>query len=211
MWIVRLALRRPYTFVVMAMLIVILGAVTILRMPTDIFPDIDIPVISVVWRYAGLAARGDGEAHRQQLRARASRRRSTASSTSRARRSTGVVRRQDLLPAGRQDRGGDRPGDRHLADRPEADSPAGHDAAAHHPLQRLERAHPPARPSRATRSTSSSSSTSATNFLRPGSRPSRARSCRCPYGGKQRQIMVDLDPAKLFAWGLSPRDVDQPP
>ncbi|MBS2024083.1 MAG: efflux RND transporter permease subunit, partial [Deltaproteobacteria bacterium] len=55
MWIVRLALRRPYTFVVMAMLIVILGFVSIARMPTDIFPEIDIPVISVVWNYAGLS------------------------------------------------------------------------------------------------------------------------------------------------------------
>src|SRR6185312_759269 len=54
MWIVRLALRRPYTFVVMSMLIVILGVATILRMPTDIFPTIDIPVISVVWNYGGL-------------------------------------------------------------------------------------------------------------------------------------------------------------
>src|SRR5580704_1832407 len=55
MWIVQLALRRPYTFVVMAMLIVILGVVTIVRMPTDIFPDIDIPVVSVVFNYGGLS------------------------------------------------------------------------------------------------------------------------------------------------------------
>src|SRR6476661_1145883 len=54
MWIVRLALRRPYTFVVMAMLIVIVGVFSILRMPTDIFPNIDIPVISVIWNYGGL-------------------------------------------------------------------------------------------------------------------------------------------------------------
>ena len=54
MWLVRMALKRPYTFVVMSMLIVILGVVTILRMPTDIFPDIDIPVISVIWAYPGL-------------------------------------------------------------------------------------------------------------------------------------------------------------
>src|ERR1700735_3035180 len=47
--------KRPYTFVVMSMLIAILGALTILRMPTDIFPDIDIPVISVVWNYSGLS------------------------------------------------------------------------------------------------------------------------------------------------------------
>ena len=54
MWIVRLALARPYTFVVMAMLIFIVGAMTIIRVPKDIFPDIDIPVISVVWGYGGL-------------------------------------------------------------------------------------------------------------------------------------------------------------
>src|ERR1700760_2273193 len=54
MWLVRVALQRPYTFVVMSMLIVILGVFTILRMPTDIFPDIDIPVLSVIWNYGGL-------------------------------------------------------------------------------------------------------------------------------------------------------------
>ncbi len=55
MWIVRLALRRPYTFVVAAILLLILGPVSILRTPTDIFPNIDIPVISVLWNYNGLS------------------------------------------------------------------------------------------------------------------------------------------------------------
>ena len=55
MWIVRLALRRPYTFVVMAMAIILLGLVAILRMPTDIFPEVDIPVISVIWQYPGMS------------------------------------------------------------------------------------------------------------------------------------------------------------
>src|ERR1041385_1037861 len=55
MWIVRLALRRPYTFVVMAVLIAILGGVSIATMPVDIFPYIDIPVVSIVWQYAGLS------------------------------------------------------------------------------------------------------------------------------------------------------------
>ena len=55
MWIVALALRRPYTFVVMALLILILTPVVILRTPTDIFPDINIPVISIVWNYQGLS------------------------------------------------------------------------------------------------------------------------------------------------------------
>src|SRR5437879_2835808 len=56
MWIVRLALRRTYTFVVVALLIAVLGAVSIYRMSTDIFPNIDIPVVSVVWQYAGMPA-----------------------------------------------------------------------------------------------------------------------------------------------------------
>ena len=55
MWIVRLALRRPYTFVVMALLIAIQGGVSIATMPVDIFPYIDIPVVSVVWQYNGLS------------------------------------------------------------------------------------------------------------------------------------------------------------
>ncbi|HEX3880948.1 MAG TPA: efflux RND transporter permease subunit [Bryobacteraceae bacterium] len=55
MWIVRLALRRPYTFVVMALLIAILGVSAIISMPVDIFPYIDIPVVSIVWNYSGLA------------------------------------------------------------------------------------------------------------------------------------------------------------
>src|SRR6266702_5309651 len=56
MWIVRLALRRTYTFVVMALLIAVLGAVSIYRMSTDILPAIDIPVVSVVWQYTGMPA-----------------------------------------------------------------------------------------------------------------------------------------------------------
>ena len=54
MWIVRLALRRPYTFVVASLLILILGPFVILRTPTDVFPNINIPVVSVLWNYSGL-------------------------------------------------------------------------------------------------------------------------------------------------------------
>src|SRR3954471_24738235 len=56
MWIVLLALRRPYTFVVAAILMVIAGVQVLRKSPTDIFPVIDIPVISVVWTYSGLPA-----------------------------------------------------------------------------------------------------------------------------------------------------------
>ena len=54
MWIVRLALRRPYTFVVMSILILIMGGLAIVRTPTDIFPNINIPVVSIIWNYSGL-------------------------------------------------------------------------------------------------------------------------------------------------------------
>jgi len=56
MWIVRLALRRPYTFVVGALVLLLLSPFVLLRTPTDIFPAINIPVISVIWQYAGLDA-----------------------------------------------------------------------------------------------------------------------------------------------------------
>lgn len=56
MWIVRLALSRPYTFVVLSLILVLTAPLMLRRTPTDIFPDIDIPVISVIWQYPGLNA-----------------------------------------------------------------------------------------------------------------------------------------------------------
>jgi len=57
MWIVRLALNRPYTFVVAAILIVVLGLTSIVSTPTDVFPNIDIPVVTIIWTYNGLSAK----------------------------------------------------------------------------------------------------------------------------------------------------------
>ncbi len=54
MWIVRLALDRPHTFVVLAALILLLGVTAIITTPTDMLPNIDLPVISVIWSYQGL-------------------------------------------------------------------------------------------------------------------------------------------------------------
>jgi multidrug efflux pump subunit AcrB len=56
MWLVRVALQRPYTFVVLALIILMVGPLTIARTPKDIFPNIDIPVIAVIWTYTGLSA-----------------------------------------------------------------------------------------------------------------------------------------------------------
>src|SRR5258707_4870932 len=61
MWIVQVALRRPYTFLVMALLILLATPFVLLRMSTDIFPEINIPVISIVWTYAGLSAQEVGQ------------------------------------------------------------------------------------------------------------------------------------------------------
>src|SRR6201994_675140 len=57
MWIVQLALRRPYTFVVAALVLLLLTPFVLLRTPTDIFPSIDIPVVSIIWQYVGLDAK----------------------------------------------------------------------------------------------------------------------------------------------------------
>src|SRR4030095_11007861 len=61
MWIVNIALRRPYTFIVMALLIFLATPLVLVRMATDIFPEINIPVISIIWNYNGLSAQEMGQ------------------------------------------------------------------------------------------------------------------------------------------------------
>ena len=56
MWIVRVAITRPYTFIVLALLLLIISPIVILRTPTDIFPNVNIPVIAALWNYQGLSA-----------------------------------------------------------------------------------------------------------------------------------------------------------
>ena len=90
MWIVQLALRRTYTFVVMALLIAAVSGVAIFRTSTDIFPEINIPVVSVVWQFTGMPA---DEVERRIMFSNESacrRRRSTTSSILRANRSSGL-------------------------------------------------------------------------------------------------------------------------
>src|SRR5476651_2402472 len=110
MSIVALALKRPYTFIVMAMLIALATPFALLNMATDIFPEINIPVISIIWNYNGLAA-GDGPAHRRAKRARAHHHRQRH----RAYRVNIACRRnrhQGLLPAYGEHPDGDRAGRR---------------------------------------------------------------------------------------------------
>ncbi|HXY21351.1 MAG TPA: efflux RND transporter permease subunit, partial [Burkholderiaceae bacterium] len=61
MWIVQIALRRPYTFIVMALLIILATPLALSKLATDIFPEINIPVVSVIWNYSGLSAQEMGQ------------------------------------------------------------------------------------------------------------------------------------------------------
>ncbi|MBV9770626.1 MAG: efflux RND transporter permease subunit, partial [Bryobacterales bacterium] len=56
MWIVKIALTRPYTFIVLALLILLISPLVIMRTPVDIFPNVDIPVVAALWNYSGLSA-----------------------------------------------------------------------------------------------------------------------------------------------------------
>ncbi len=205
MWLVRIALRRPYTFVVMSMLIVILGVITIVRMPTDIFPDIDIPVITVVWNYGGLAP------EEMEKRIVNNYERSLTTTVNdiehiESQSLTGIAIIKIFFQAGA-----------HI------------DAATAQVTaisQTAVRQMPPGTlPPLVIRYSASNvpilqaalGSDSLTeqqlfdygvNFIRADIATVPGTQIPYPYGGKQRQIMIDIDPARLYAWGLSPRDVN---
>src|SRR5450755_211589 len=205
MWLVRVALQRPYTFVVMSMLIVILGVFTILRMPTDIFPDIDIPVISVIWNYSGLPP--------EEMEKRIVTNYERALTTTvndiehiESQTLSGVAVIKIFFQPG-----------------------ASIDAATAQVTaisQTWVRALPPgATPPLVIRYSASNvpilqigleSDTLSeqqlfdygVNFIRADIATVPGAQLPYPYGGKQRQIMIDIDPKKLYAWQLSPRDVN---
>jgi multidrug efflux pump subunit AcrB len=205
MWLVRVALQRPYTFVVMSMLIVILGVFTIRQMPTDIFPDIDIPVISVIWNYGGLPP----EEMEKRIVTNYERVLTTAVNDIEHVESqtlSGIAVIKIFFQPG-----------------------ASIDAATAQVTaisQTMVRQMPPgATPPFIIRYSASnvpilqialeSDSLSeqqlfdyGVNFIRADIATVRGAQLPYPYGGKQRQVMVDIDPQRLYAWGLSPRDVN---
>ena len=141
--LVRIALRRPYTFVVLALVILIIGPLAALRTPVDIFPDIRIPVVAIVWQYTGLAAGADGRAHHLPVAARAD----DDGQRHRTHRGNVLQRprhHQGVLPARRRHPARQRADHGDFADAAQADA-AEHDAAAHSQLQRLDRSDHPAR------------------------------------------------------------------
>jgi hypothetical protein len=125
--LVKIALGKPYTFVVMAILIVLGGSIAWLRSPTDIFPDIKMPVIAAVWSYKGLPPKTWPGASFTITNA-SYRPPSTTSITSKAS-PMRHGRGQNLLSPRRRHSHRHRTGDRDFANRAETDA-AGHDAAA---------------------------------------------------------------------------------
>jgi multidrug efflux pump subunit AcrB len=205
MWLVRIALKRPYTFIVMSMLIVILGVFTIRRMPTDIFPDIDIPVISVIFNYGGLPP----EEMEKRIVSNYERFLTTTVNDIdhiESQALTGIAVIKIFF----------QPGARIEAATAQVTAVS----------QTAVRQMPPgATPPLIIRYSASSvpilqaalesDSLSeqqlfdyAINFIRTDIATVPGAQLPYPYGGKQRQIMIDIDPARLYAWGLSPRDVN---
>ncbi|MBX3259417.1 MAG: efflux RND transporter permease subunit [Labilithrix sp.] len=204
MWLVRIALRRPYTFIVMAMLILIGGIFTIVRMPTDIFPDIDIPVISVIWKYDGLSS----EEVEKRIVTNYERMLTTTVNDiehieSQSLRGTAIVK---------------------IFFQPGVSIDAATAQVTAISQSAVRMMPPGAAPPFIIRYSASnvpilqaaleSDSMSeqelfdyGTNFVRADMATVRGAQIPWPYGGKQRQIVVDVDAKRLYAWGLSPRDV----
>jgi len=204
MWLVRVALGRPYTFVVMAMLIVLLGVVTIRRMSTDILPEIDIPVVAVVWQYGGLPPEEMEKrvvsGYERFLTTTVSDIEHTESQTL-----TGVSVIKVFFHPGAK-----------------IEAATAQIAAI---SQTSIRSLPPgATPPLILRYSASNAPVMqlalesetlseqqlfdlGVNFVRAGVATVQGAGVPYPYGGRQRQVMVDIDLERLYAWGLSPRDV----
>ncbi len=204
MWIVRLALRRPYTFTVCAIMIVLLGIVTVFRMSTDIFPTIDIPVVSVIWSYAGVAPE-EMEKRFVTVTERAMTTTVNNIEHIESQSYNGVAVIKVFFHEGAKVELGV--------------------AQITSIVQTLLRIMPPGTtPPLIVQFSASNvpilqlalSSKSLSeqqlydlglNFVRTQLATVQGAQVPLPYGGKSRQVMVDLDPQKLFATGISPSDV----
>jgi CzcA family heavy metal efflux pump len=204
MWIVRVALDRPYTFIVLALLILILSPIVILRTPTDIFPNINIPVIAIAWQYTGL----NPEEMEGRLTSVYERTLTTTVDNIEHIEST-TVNGQAIVKVFLQ------PG----ADLPTANAQT--TAISQTVLRQL----PPGTLPPLIINYSASSvpilqlglsgsglseqqlNDLGQNFIRPQLVTVAGAVIPWPYGGKQRQVMIDLNPGLLQSKGLSPQDV----
>ncbi len=205
MWIVRLALARPYTFIVLALLILILAPVVILRTPTDIFPNIDIPVIAAAFNYTGLSA------EEMEERITSIYERSLTTTVNDIEHIESQVHRrprhhQDLLSAERGYQRGCGAGERDFPARPAS-------ACRPEPRRRFcspitHRASPFCNWGFPARGLSEQALFDyGVNFIRTRLVTIPGCAIPYPYGGKQRQIMVDINPAAMQSKGSRPADV----
>src|ERR1700761_3102906 len=204
MWIVRLALRRPYTFVVASILVFILGVFAILSMPTDVFPVVDIPVIAVCYNYTGMSpADMNARIITPFERILSTTVNDVAHIESQSLYGIGVVKiyfqpNANIYNSNAQVTA--------IGQTFIRQAPAGTQPpliieynASNVPVVQL----------------SISSKTipeqklfdSAFNFMRPQLITVPGVQIPYPFGGKQRQVVVDLNPDKMFAYGISPSDV----
>ena len=204
MWIVRVALNRPYTFVVLALLIFGIGPLTIRRTPIDIFPNIDIPIVTIVWQYGGLSA----EELSNRIVSNFERGLTTTVNDiehieSQSLRGISVVK-VFLQPGAKTEQ-----------------AIAQITAVTQFSLRQMPPGTQP--PFIITYNASTvpvlqlavsgaglseqQLSDTATNFLRPQLATVQGAQIPNPYGGKQAQVQVDLNPAALQAKSLSPADV----
>ena len=204
MWIVRLALRRPYTFIVLAMLIVLMGITTILRMPADMFPQIDIPVVAAIWQYTGLPPiEMEGRITSQFERAVTTTVSGIEHMESQTLAGVSVVKvymqpGTSMAGAVAQVAATSEPILRQLP--PGATPPLVMAySASNVPILQLGLSSPTL--------TEQEIYDLGTNFLRTGLATVPGAQLPLPVGGKVRQVVVDLDLQKLFAWGLSPADI----
>jgi multidrug efflux pump subunit AcrB len=204
MWIVKLALNRPYSFVVLAILICVLGIVAIFRMPTDIFPAINIPVVSVIWSYNGISP--EDMARRivtSSERAITTTVNDVEHMESESLPGYGVIRiyfhpnvQIDQAIAQLASMGASLPRimppgtfppiiiKYNAATVPILQLALGSSTLSEQQIYDL-----------------------AQNFIRTGLATVQGASLPLPYGGRPRQIMVDLDPQAMFARGLSASDI----
>ena len=204
MWIVRLALRRPYTFVVMAIAIVLMGVFAIGKMPTDIFPEVDIPVVSVIWQYTGMSP--------EEMETRIVRNYEGILSTT----------VNDIEHIESQSLYGE--GVIRIYFQPNARIPMAMAQVTAISQTSLRQMPPGIQPPLILQYSASTvpivqlslgSNTLpeqqlfdiTNNFLRSDLATVQGAMVPWPYGGKMRQVMVDLEPDKLYGYGLSPLDI----
>ena len=204
MWIVRLALRRPYTFVVMSLLLFILGPVVMLRTPVDIFPNIDIPVVSVVWNYAGLSPQQLSDRIVVQFeRSMTTTVNDIEHTESQTLNGVSVIKvffrpTVNISQAVAQITASRRP--RCASTRQGTTPPLVIQySASSVPVLQLGLS--------GTGLTEQQLNDFGTNFIRTQLATVQGASMAFPYGGKQRQVQVDIDTQKLQAYGLSASDV----